>query len=190
MKSKSKEYQFKKAVEGDPDAYWELIKPYSGLIFSVAFGILKDSDQAKDILQEVYLKAFHSLGNLRNPDSIHSWLYSLTRNLTCNMIRKETQARKGITEIFENRQKVIPIDDVLTKEKELQLLDNAINTLPEHFRVILSMKYMNLYSYKHIAETLGINIGTVKSRLFEARKLLRQKMLKIIGSSNLQVNGG
>ena len=188
MGNKTKESLFRKAVEGDSEAYWELIKPYSGLIFSVAFGILKDSDQAKDILQEVYLEAFRSLGTLRDPKSIHSWLYSLTKNLTHNMIRKETQARKGIAELFENRPKILPIDEILSREKDMKRLDNAIDTLPEHFREILSMKYMNLYSCREISEILNITVEAVKSRLFEARKLLRQKIMKLGETS--RVNGG
>ena len=76
------------------------------------------------------------------------------------------------------------------KEEQLQQLEKALVTLPEPFRIILSMKYMNHYSYKQIAAVLDISIEAVKSRLFEARKLLARRMKSLERQSNHATNGG
>ncbi len=171
--------RFKKAVAGDVDAFWALIEPYSGLIYSVAFGILKDPERAQDILHDAYLKAFRSLNNLRNPGLLASWLHSLTRNLCYEVLRKDARAERKKIEVFRHRPRVVPIYEVLVKEEELRQLQKALATLPEPFRIVLGMKYMNRYSCKEIAEVLDISIAAVKSRLFEARKLLAHRMTEL-----------
>lgn len=171
---------FNKAANGDEESFWVLIEPYGGLIYSVAFGILNDPEQAQDILHEAYISAFHSLNSLRNPNRLAAWLYSLTRNLCYNTLTKKSLANQRVSEIGRYQPRVIPINEVLVKEEELRQLEKAICALPEHFRIILGMKYMNNYTYKEIAKALDISIETVKSRLYEARKLLTRRMKKSI----------
>jgi len=181
---------FRKAVCGDSDAYWQLIEPFSGLIYSVALGILKDPELAQDILHEVYVKAFHSLGNLLSPQSISSWLHSITRNLCYERLRKRGRLDKKKKQIFNHKPRVVPIQEILIKEEELQLLQKALDSLPEPFRVILGMKYMNRLKCKEIAGILDISEQAVKSRLFEARKLLARRMTKHKKSMRSEQNGG
>jgi len=182
--------RFRKVIEGDSDAFWALIEPYSGLIFSVALGILKDPDLAQDILHEVYVKSFHSLNNLRNPDRLASWLHTLTKNLCYDFIRKQTIPDRKKEDIYEHRTRVVPIYEVLIKEEELKSLELGLSILPEPFRVILGMKYMNRMKCKEIAHVLDISVEAVKSRLFEARRLLARKMAESQTIKNSSQNGG
>ena len=182
--------RFKRAAEGDQDSFWALIEPYGGLIYSVAFGIMKDSERAQGILHEVYIAAFHSLDNLRNPGRLGAWLYTITRNLCYDILRKEKRIREKKGDYYRSRPRVIPINEVLVQKEEFRLLGEAVLTLPEHFRVVLGLKYMNQYSCRDISEVLNISIEAVKSRLFEARKLLRRRMEKFEGTSESVFNGG
>ncbi|MCX7767064.1 MAG: RNA polymerase sigma factor, partial [Candidatus Sumerlaeia bacterium] len=138
----------------------------------------------------VYLEAYRSLGNLRNPGKLSSWLNTLTHNLCYESLRKKTRARQKMGEVFLQRPRVMLVYEVLVKEEELKQLESALNALPEPFRVIIALKYMNQYSCAEIANILGISIAAVKSRLFEARKLLASKMTAVITPKNLNVNGG
>jgi len=188
--------RFKKALRGDQDSFWALIEPHSGLIYSVAFGILKDPEQAQDILHEVYIEAFKSISNLRKANRLPAWLHSLTRNLCYNIIRKSIRAEQGKVQVLRARPKVVPIDEVLIKEEELKQLQIALGELPESFRIILGMKYMNqknfshCYSCKEIAGILDISVEAVKSRLFEARKLLAIRMSENQKQPQSLIKGG
>lgn len=182
--------RFKKACQGDRDAFWALMESYKGLIYSVAFGVLKDHEQSQDILHDVYLEAYKSINNLRTPKRLASWLYALTRNLCCDIIRKKVRAEQGKGDIVKSQPKIVSIQEVLIKEEDLKLLDDCIKTLPEPFRIILGMKYMNRYSCKEISAILEIGVEAVKSRLFEARKLLAQRMEESEKVKKTAVNGG
>lgn len=164
---------FKQAKHGDADAFWKLVSPYRGLVYSVALGILKDSERAEDQLHDVLVTAFKSLGNLRDPAKLASWLHSLTRFRTMELIRKEQRLRTAMHQSAA-LPRVVSVAEMAEKEQWLTHMEDALNHLPEPFRVILGMKYMNDYSCKEMAEILDISIPAVKSRLFEARKLLRK----------------
>jgi RNA polymerase sigma-70 factor (ECF subfamily) len=161
-----------------------------GLIYSIALGIMKDPERARDILHESYVKAFKTLNNLRDPLRLASWLHSMVTHLCYDVLRRDALEAQGSVEVMSRTPKVVPIDKVLIKEEELRCLECALSTLPEPFRVILSMKYMNRYSCQEIAGTLGLAVGTVKSRLFEARKLLMRRMAEVENARSTNLRGG
>ena len=181
---------FSAAVQGDPDSYWALVEPHSKLIFSVAYGILKDPEMAQDVLHEVYIKAFHSLNNLCYPRRLPSWLHTMTRNICYDLLRKVSRADHKRGEVWSHRPRVVSIYEVLVKEEEMKLLEKSLQTLPEPFRLILAMKYMNRMKCKQIAQTLDISVEAVKSRLYEARKLLAKRMEEMKDARKSSLNGG
>ncbi len=167
---------FERAATGDRDAFWRLLLPYRGLIYSVALGMLKNHERAEDQLHDVYLTAFRSIRNLRDPKKLPSWLYSVTRNHIYDHMRREMRLRKASREAATAQlARVVPVSELAEKEAWFTQMEEAMAHLPEPFRVILGMKYMNDYSCKEIAEILHISVSAVKSRLFEARKLLRKR---------------
>lgn len=177
---------FKRAKKGDADAFWKLVSPYRGLVYSVALGILKDHERAEDQLHDVLVTAFKSLANLRDPAKLASWLHSLTRFRTMELIRKEQRLR-GALHQSPALTPVVSVAELAEKERWLTHMEDALQHLPEPFRVILGMKYMNDYSCKEMAEILDISVPAVKSRLFEARKLLK-KMTEALAAKENQAN--
>lgn len=167
--------RFEQAAAGDREAFWSLVSPFRGLIYSVAFGMLKDPERAEDLLHEVMVKAYSGLPNLRDPAKLSSWLYSMTRFQCNELIRKEQRRRRVMNESGPTMTRVVPVDDWREKENWLTRMEEALAELPEPFRVILGMKYTSGLSCRDIGEALGISVAAVKSRLFEARKLLRKK---------------
>jgi len=165
---------FQRAVEGDREAYWTLILPYRGLIYSVAAGMLKDDERAKDLLHDTLIHAFKSLPNLRSPSKLPSWLYSMTRNRARDFVRREQRMRQSLFSAAKDLNEKPPQSEAIEREFRLNRMEEGIAQLPEPFRIILGLKYMNRYSCKEIAEILEITVSAVKSRLFEARKLLRK----------------
>ena len=172
--SESPQELFKEAKQGDREAFWRLIAPHRGLIYSVAFGMLKDSERAEDQLHDVMVTAFKSISNLRDPSKLPSWLYSITRYRTMELMRKEMRLRGALQKEAEGPTPVVSVSELEEKEQWLQSMEKALRGLPEPFRVVLALKYTNNYSCRQIAEILEVSVSAVKSRLFEARKLLKK----------------
>ena len=165
---------FERAAGGDRDAFWQLILPYRGLIYSVALSMLKNRERAEDQLHDVMLIAFGSLSNLRRPERLASWLFSLTRNRVLDLVRREERLRGVIHDRAVGPVPVVMVTELGDKEAWLVTMEEALDHLPEPFRLILALKYVNDYSCREIAEILDLSVPAVKSRLFEARKLLRK----------------
>jgi RNA polymerase sigma factor (sigma-70 family) len=164
---------FEQAARGDRESFWQLVLPYRGLIYSVAFGMLRNHERAEDLLHDVLLIAFGSLASLRDPSKLPGWLYSITRNRIMDQARGEERLRGALHEQARGAAAVVPVGELQEREAWLGRMGTAIERLPEPFRVILALKYMNDYSCREIAEVLDLTVPAVKSRLFEARKLLR-----------------
>jgi RNA polymerase sigma-70 factor (ECF subfamily) len=172
---------FRRAAEGDRDAFWQLVTPHRGLVYSVARGMLGNHERAEDEMHDVLIAAFKALPTLRDPSKLPSWLYSVTRNHVLDLIRREQRLRRaaeGAAHLVGEASvaRVVTVSERTEREQWLTAMEETIERLPEPFRVILGMKYMNDYSCGEISEILGISVAAVKSRLFEARKLLRKKM--------------
>jgi RNA polymerase sigma-70 factor (ECF subfamily) len=164
-----------RAVSGDAEAFWELVKPHERLVFAVALGILRDSELAQDVVHDTYVRAFGTLGSLRSPDRLSSWLYGMGRNIAHEVLRKRIRHDKFVAQTTEEPQ-VVPVADMLIREEEMQALERAIKELPEQHRIVLGLRYMQNLSCKEIASTLDIGLEAAKSRLFEARKALHRRM--------------
>ncbi|HNY26702.1 MAG TPA: RNA polymerase sigma factor [Candidatus Sumerlaeota bacterium] len=168
---------FHRACRGDREAFWHLMLPFRGLVYSVALGMCGNDEQAQDHLHDVLLLAYRSISNVREPQHLGSWLHSVTRNHILDVMRREQRLRAVTRDLApdEAGAEVLPFFAVADREASLGRLEAAMARLPEPFRVVLGMKYMNQYSYRQIAEILGLSAEAVKSRLFEARKLLRKQ---------------
>jgi len=164
---------FEQATRGDREAFWRLVLPYRGLIYSVAFGMLHSHERAEDLLHDVLLTAWGALSNLRDPAKLSSWLYAITRNRIMDLARREERLRAALHEQARGAA-VVPVREMLEREAWLDRMEASIARLPEPFRVILALKYMNDYSCREIAEILDLSVAAVKLSLFEARKLLRK----------------
>ncbi len=166
---------YERSLEGDTEAFWELIRPSERLIFAAALGVMKDQERAQDVVHDVYVRAFTTLGNLRSPSKLSWWLYSMGRNVAHEHLRKQGRQEKLATDP-RSRPEVISVPEMMIHEEELIMLSEAMADMPEAHREVLTLKYMNGFSCKEIAQTLEIGVEAAKSRLFEARKLLRKRM--------------
>ena len=165
---------FRRACEGDEDAYWRLMLPLRGLIFSVALGMWKNPEKAEDQLHDVLMAARGLIHNLRDPTRLASWLYTMTRNRCIEGMRREDRLRAAVHGSQGRFTPVVPMEELREKEQWLVWMEDALQHLPEPFRIAISLKYMNDYSCQEMAEILDISVPAVKSRLFQARKTLRR----------------
>lgn len=172
-----------KVKKGDTEAFEELVKAYERQVYNVAFRILSNVQDAQDAAQEAFVKAYINLSSFRGDSKFSVWLYRLTNNCCIDMIRrrKETISLSMDSDDGKNTTLDIPDDNQNPEQRvigreAMQMLVKGIEGLPEDYRSCIVLREIGGQSYAEIAEILSIDIGTVKSRIFRARKKLFELM--------------
>lgn len=178
----------RQVLAGETNAFSELVERYQTKVYSLALRMCGSEDDAFDLAQEAFLRAWQSLESYRADAAFPSWLYRLTSNVCIDYLRKKKRS-KIISLTFEDdegeqAQTELPDpaptpEQALLQKEERALLTEAMNALPVEARQILTLRAINGLSYEQIAEVMGLPEGTVKSRLSRARDQLRKKLLQI-----------
>ncbi len=174
---------------GDTEAFDELVTRYRTRVFSMIYNMVHSEQDAWDLAQDSFLKAWKSIKRFRGRSSFYTWIYRIVMNVTIDWLRKKHVKGAG-TEFDDAIQlrEVDPASQTLPKPEALPYetmergeirirIDQAIAQLSPEQRAVILMKEIEGMQYHEIAETLGCSIGTVMSRLFYARKKL-QTLLK------------
>lgn len=173
-----------RAMQGEREAFSQLLQLYQRSIYNLALRMVGDREDACDLTQEIFLKAWRSLAFFRGEASFSTWLYRLASNICIDFLRKEKR-RKSVSLVFlddeESYVTEIPSDEPLPEEQvisreELRQLSAAMNELEVEYRQILTLRLIDNLPYEQIAEILDLELGTVKSRLWRARTKLRKKL--------------
>ncbi len=161
--------------------------PHMDALYNFGLKLTGDSDDASDLLQETYLKAFRFFDKFETGTNCKAWLFSIMKNTFINSYRKQSKEPDKVDyeeiENFYENIKISSTDDAhLEKEIFDNLLDDelseAISELPEDFRTVVILCDIEGYSYEEIADFIDIPVGTVRSRLHRARKMLFTRLHK------------
>ena len=169
----------KNALKGDKDALEALITKYQDWISRWALKIVKKSEDAADITQEVSLKLITSLSTLQDESKLLPWIYRITYHVSKNWLRAFKKMPTAIDpEMISGMapQHDSPEDRLLEKAENITRLNEALQQLPYAYRVIITLYYFDGHSYKEISRILEIPIGTVKTQLFRAKQMLSEKL--------------
>lgn len=179
----------RRSKEGDQRAFRILVERYQRKVFSVAFGMVKDHEEALDIAQEAFVKVHRYLQDFKGDSSFYTWLYRITRNLAVDRLRSRRSQEAAFDErvgrdevelgeagILSTRLGTNPHKTALRRELA-EKLEEALRQLPEKHREILLLREVEGMSYEDLARVLEIPKGTVMSRLFHARAKM-QKLLE------------
>lgn len=167
---------------GNLDAFGELITRYRPAMIEVAREILRDEIAAEDVVQDACLLAFKALPQLKRFDRFGSWLHSITRNRAIRYRKRSgrMEPRSDIDLIILKR--CSPITEtpakILERRERYRELNEAIEGLPPEYRLVIRLHYWDEMPLERIADFLSLPLSTVKWRLFKARKLLREKLIK------------
>ncbi len=157
-------------------AFEILYKKYASKMKWVAFRYVNDSHIAEDVLQEAFVKVFKKIESFENTGSFEGWLRRTVVNTAINYynsIKKESEKMAEFTASVENDN----ADDVDAEQSyTLEELMEALNSLPEGYKVVFNLYAIDQYSHKEIAEALNISEGTSKSQLFKARTFLKKTL--------------
>lgn len=181
----SDEELVKKAVQGDMNAFEDLIKKYERLIYSICYRMFNNAEDAKDISQEVFLKVYKNMERAIGKGSFKSWICTVTNNACIDQLRKtkKTISLDAPVNDDEKLKREVVDSDPLPEEKLInsekkEVIQRAIDKLPPDYKSIIILRDVNNLSYDEISEILEINIGTVKSRISRSRKKLKDIYLK------------
>ena len=174
---------------GERAAFEELIESYQTVVYGLAFRLLNDGEEARDVAQETFLKAYRHIGTFRGECGLKTWLYRLTVNQASNHRRWWRRRRKGETvsldaphgETSATLGDHIPSEGrspeqvALGRERQ-RLLLVALDSLKHDYRVAVVLRDIEELSYEEIAGTLDVPVGTVKSRIARGREELRRRL--------------
>ena len=166
---------------GDTQAFEEIVLEHQKNVYNLALKMTGNVDDAFDVSQDTFLRAYNALSSFRGDSRLSVWLYRLTSNICIDLLRKKK--RRGEVSLSvrndQNEEDEIEIPDdryapeTALERKELRRsLREGLASLPENYRQILTLREISGLSYEEIAQVLELEPGTVKSRLFRARKQL------------------
>ncbi len=168
-----------RARKGDGAAFEEIVRLHEKTVYHLALRQLGSREDAEDAAQEVFLKAYTALGSFRGESRLSVWLYRITNNVCVDMLRRrrETVSLSAVNEDGEPLELELPDERfdpaALAERKDLrEKVGKALTLLPPDAREILLLRELGGQRYDEIAETLDLDVGTVKSRIFRARKKL------------------
>ena len=165
-----------KAKKGDLEAFGELLSSVEAKLFRVALILCGEKETARDLLQETFLAIYQSLYRFSGKSSFYTYSYRILLHLYHKMRRKH---RKVLIPLLENLRAptLSPADSFRKKEKK-EKVRQAIAKLPSPFQEVIILRYLEELTYQEIAKNLKLKEGTVKSRLFKAKKLLRNELFQ------------
>ncbi len=165
-----------RAQGGDRNAFNDLVTLHARGVMNVIYRMCGDTQVAEDAAQETFLRAWSHLGSFRPEMSLRNWLYRIGLNVAADMLRKEKHIASADLEDFHLPDPQLGPEGVYLQDERIALVQAAIASLPEASRVVLVLKEYGELSYREIAESLYIPLGTVMSRLNYARRLLKEKL--------------
>jgi len=187
--------RIERAARGDSDAFADIVAQYEHFVYNTAASVIKNAglplDLAEDVAQEAFIKAWRALPTFRGESSVSTWLYRITVNAARDAVRSHTRGSTiSITcddDAFDTNEWDLPVtsgdtipEDALEHAELIRSVRRAIEMLPEDMRSVIVLRDIDELSYEDIADILGIELGTVKSRLNRAR----EKLKKILTDKN------
>lgn len=172
--------------KGDSSAFDELVRRYKDRIYCVVYRFLGNHEDAMDVSQEVFVRAYRGIREFQGKAKLYTWLYSIAANMARNRLRdgaRRGRNRGTSLEALEATGSVAASGETprsVAVDREMEaLLQRCLEELPDHYRMTFVLRTFEDLSYEEIAEVMGCPPGTVKSRLNQARRMLRERLKEL-----------
>ena len=171
----------RRVLDGDSNAFEKLLLDNQTNVYNLSLKMLGNPEDAMDASQEAFLRAFRSLDSFQGDSRFSVWLYRLTSNVCIDILRKKRRRTEVSLTVVndEDEESELEIPDerfspdaVLDKAERVRAVREGLQKLPDEYRRILTLREISGMSYEELADTLELELGTVKSKLFRARKKL------------------
>lgn len=169
-----------KVLSGDQQAYAGLVTRYQNYVFTLTLRMIKNREDAEEVAQDVFIKAYKYLADFRGASKFSTWLYTIVNNTCISFLRKKkleihSLENDGVFEVADSRDSGFRADLVEQKSRHT-MVGNAISMLNPDDAEIITLFYKNEQSLDEIAQILGLEVNTAKVRLHRARTRLKEKM--------------
>lgn len=175
-----------RTLRGETAAYNVLVQRYQRPVYSLIYRMIGNAEDAGDLVQETFLRAYGALASFRQDASFLTWLYKIASNLSIDQMR--ARRSKGAlsldVELDEGRE---PAADRTSSPEEMvvrgavsEIVQKAVMNLPERYRTVVVMRHLHGMSIEEIAEITKLPSGTVKTHLFRAREMLRERLRPVL----------
>jgi RNA polymerase sigma-70 factor (ECF subfamily) len=170
---------------GDLDSFNQLILRWERPIYALAYRVIGREEDARDVCQEAFLRAFRALPGFKGQAKFSSWLYRITLNLCRDWIRRQRRARTvqladGVdpVELAAEQGPVESIEDLVSRREVSAVIEEAMALLPEEQRTAIVLKEYHGMTFQEIADLQGCPLSTVKTRLYQGLSVLRRHLEK------------
>lgn len=176
----------KQAQAGNTNAFAGLVTMHGTLVYNLALRTLNDPQEAEDVAQETFVRAWLALPRFRAQAQLSTWLYRIATNLCYNRL---PQLKRELAALDPDAQVDLPDERQATEELLLTAeimtqVETAVNQLPESYRMLITLRHIQGLSYADIADVAEMPIGSVKTGIFRARRQLRQMLTQELESEN------
>ncbi|MCP4267615.1 MAG: sigma-70 family RNA polymerase sigma factor [Candidatus Brocadiaceae bacterium] len=172
------------AAEGSVKSFEEIYRVYSDFVYNVAFRVINNIDEAQEVTQEVFISVYRNLKGFKFKSSFKTWVYRITINTAINFSKKRSKEQSKIVGFNDKNEFIATVDSVSEKVEEEQhekVISTLLEALNPDQRACIVLRNIEGLSYQEIAESLNININTVRTRIKRARErliALRKEMVK------------
>lgn len=180
--------RIKQVRKGDQNAFGEIVELYKGKVFQLCFRMLGNSHEAEDISQEAFIRAYINIERYNIDRKFSTWLYRIATNLCIDRIRKkkpdyyldaEVAGTEGLTLYSQIPASQLAPDEEVSKIELQEIIQNEILKLPEKYRAVIVLRYIEELPLLEISKILDLPIGTVKTRIHRGREALRKQLRHI-----------
>jgi RNA polymerase sigma-70 factor (ECF subfamily) len=174
----------RRCLAGDERAYRELVERYRRPVFSLALRMVRQAEDAEDIVQETFVRMFRALDRYDTGRPFTSWLFTIASRLCIDHIRRRRVTPISLVQTGESGDEVtIEVEDTGPRPEETaqfgeeeRKVQSLIDSLPPHYRIVVLLRHQQDLSYEEIASVLELPLGTVKARIHRARALLAERL--------------
>ncbi len=165
-----------KCLSGDGDSFEKLVTKYKKKIYNIAYRYTGNSEDALDVTQEVFIKAYNSLKQYDPKYKFSSWILKITTNYCLDLKKKKKLTTVELNIDLDNNETSTSAEDIYIHKENKELIANSINSLPDEYKILIILFHNQNHSYQEISEMLQLPLTKVKNRLYRARNMLKDAL--------------
>ena len=174
-----------RSIGGDQESFNQLVLRWERPIYALAYRVIGREEDARDVCQETFLRAFRALNGFRGQAKFSSWLYRIALNLCRDWVRKERRTpvvqapeELEVLEMAALREPTPSVEDLVARRELTRVVERAMARLPEEQRTAIILKEYHELTFQEIADLVGCPLSTVKTRLYQGLSVLRRELAK------------
>ena len=175
MSQKPDDYLIDKVIKGENNAYAELVDRYKQMVYTLAYKIVKNREDAEEVAQDTFVKAYNALNDFKGDSKFSTWLYKIAYYRSLDYLKKNKRRVETTKLDISEEYNIASLDDALDAleaKDRTEIIKHAIQKLPGEDSVLITLYYFETLSMNEISKVMGISSNTIKVRLFRGRKRL------------------